>query len=126
MRRCRVGRGKAELLCSTRALPSLDVEDLIKQGKIAGGTRVVLGRTGIGVAVRKGAPKPDISTTDAFKLLDLFDRLGIASDIKSKLKSSASVSVEDAIATGRAGNHSKRSRRNTQGSRCRTRRVAPT
>ena len=101
------------------AILSLDVEDLIKQGKIAGGTRVVLGRTGIGVAVRKGAPKPDISTTDAFKrallnaksisysggssgpiILDLFDRLGIASDIKAKLKSSASVSVEDAIATG--------------------------
>jgi molybdate transport system substrate-binding protein len=41
---------------------SLDVDDLIKQGKVAVGTRAVLGRTGIGVGVRKGMPKPDITT----------------------------------------------------------------
>ena len=46
---------------------SLDVDDLIKQGKIAVGTRAVLGRTGIGVGVRKGMPKPDITTIEAFK-----------------------------------------------------------
>ena len=44
----------------------------MKQGKIVEGTRRVLGRTGIGVGVREGAPKPDISTVEAFKrtLLD--------------------------------------------------------
>ena len=44
--------------------PALD--ELIKQGKIVGG-RVDLVRTGIGIAVRKGAPKPDVSTPEALK-----------------------------------------------------------
>src|SRR6476619_589399 len=39
--------------------PSLD--QLIKLGKIAGG-RIDLCRTGIGIAMRKNAPKPDVST----------------------------------------------------------------
>lgn len=44
--------------------PALD--ELIKQGKITGG-RVDLVRTGIGIAVKKGAPKPDVSTPEALK-----------------------------------------------------------
>ena len=44
--------------------PALD--ELIKQGKIAGG-RVDLVRTGVGIAVKKGAPKPDVSTPEALK-----------------------------------------------------------
>jgi molybdate transport system substrate-binding protein len=88
------------------AVLSLDVDDLIKKGKIAAGTRAVLGRTGVGVGVRKGAPKPDIGTTEAFRrtLLDaksvaysgvgssglyflgLLDRLGIAAEMKPKIR----------------------------------------
>jgi molybdate transport system substrate-binding protein len=44
--------------------PALD--ELIKQGKIAG-TRTDLVRTGIAIAVKKGAPKPDVSTPEAPK-----------------------------------------------------------
>src|ERR1700730_15937842 len=47
------------------APPQIDA--LIKVGKIAADTRTVLARSGIGVMVRTGAPKPDISTVDAFK-----------------------------------------------------------
>src|ERR1019366_2613397 len=36
------------------------IDDLIKQGKIAAGTRAEIARTGIGIGIRAGAPKPDI------------------------------------------------------------------
>ena len=47
------------------APPQIDA--LIQQGRIAADSRAVLARSGIGVMVRSGAPKPDISTVDAFK-----------------------------------------------------------
>jgi len=40
---------------------------LESQGKVASGSRVNIAGVGIGVAVRKGAPKPDIGSLDAFK-----------------------------------------------------------
>ena len=81
------------------------VDDLIKQGKLAAATRAVLANSGAGVAVRKGAPKPDISTVDAFKrallnaksvgyveqgatgiyLKALIPRLGLADGLKGKI-----------------------------------------
>ena len=86
---------------------SYDVEGLIKQGKLVPNSRTVFGRVGVGVAVRQGAPKPDFSTVEAFKrsLLDaktiatsgegssgryvatLLDRLGIAEQVKPKIRS---------------------------------------
>ena len=81
-------------------------DDLVKQGKLVAATRADIARSGAGLAVKRGAPKPDISTTEAFKraLLDaksicyveqgatgiylkgLFERLGIAEQLKSKTK----------------------------------------
>jgi molybdate transport system substrate-binding protein len=81
------------------------IDDLIKQGKIAAGTRTDIARTGMGVGVRAGAPKPDVSTPEALKrtllsaksitfnpsgasaphVYDIFQRLGIAENVKSKL-----------------------------------------
>ena len=43
------------------------IDDLIKQGKVGAGTRVDVARAGLGVAVKRGAPKPDIASADAFK-----------------------------------------------------------
>src|ERR1700704_4590250 len=43
------------------------IDDLIKQGKIAAGSRTDIARTGMGVGVRAGAPKPDVSTPEALK-----------------------------------------------------------
>jgi molybdate transport system substrate-binding protein len=82
------------------------VDDLIRKGMLAAATRTVLARSGAGVAVRKGAPRPDISTVGAFKtaLLDaksiayveqggtgvylkvLLGRLGIADAVKGKTR----------------------------------------
>ena len=43
------------------------IDGLIKEGKVVAGSRVDLARSGIGVAVRKGAPKPDIGSPDALR-----------------------------------------------------------
>ena len=87
-------------------LTTAGVDDLIKQGKLVGATRTALAKSGAGVAVRKGAHKPDISTVDAFKraLLDaksvayveqggtgiylkaLLVRLGIADALENRVK----------------------------------------
>lgn len=80
------------------------IDSLEKQGRIAAGTTTDIASTSIGVAVRAGAPRPDISTVDAFRrtLLDaksitytersetgnhvarMLDQLGIAAQIKAK------------------------------------------
>jgi len=99
------------------------IDDLAKQGKVDADTKAALARSGVGVAVKKGAPKPDISTTEGFKkaLLDaksiafveqgnsgiylktLFVRLGIADQIKDKLKPlPASNPAAHAVANGEA------------------------
>jgi molybdate transport system substrate-binding protein len=43
------------------------IDGLVKDGKATAGTVTVVARSGIGVAVRKGAPKPDISSPEALK-----------------------------------------------------------
>jgi len=101
------------------------VDDLVKKGKAAGGTRQVLARVGIGVMVKEGAPKPDISTVDAFKkavldaksvayidpasggssgiyLANLFEKLGIANAVKPKAKLKQGGYVADLIVSGEA------------------------
>src|SRR5262245_15647960 len=60
----RVQDGEApDLLIALRG----GIDGLIKGEKIAAGSDVTLARSGVGIAVRKGAPKPDISTPDALK-----------------------------------------------------------
>lgn len=101
-------------------IDSDEVDDLVRQGKIAGDTRVDVVRVGIGVAVREGAPKPDISSVDTFRntllnaksvtyapqgstgrhLPKVFDRLGIAEQMKAKTKPNALVRVPEVVAAG--------------------------
>lgn len=85
------------------------IANLEKQGRIAQGSPVDIAKQGVGLFVRKGAPKPDISSIETFKrtllaaksmahadpargggtavyVADLLARLDIAADIKPKIK----------------------------------------
>jgi len=59
-----LGRGvPADVVILSKA----GLTDLVKDGKISAGTEVDLAQSPLGVAVRTGSPKPDISTVEAFK-----------------------------------------------------------
>jgi len=101
------------------------VDDLAGKGKIAAGTRVNLASVGVGVVVKEGAPKPDVSTVDAFKrallaaksvayidpasggssgiyIDKLLERLGLADQIRPKAKLKKGGHVADLIVSGEA------------------------
>lgn len=100
--------------------PVLDA--LIAQGKVASSTRTVFGRSGIGMAVRAGAPKPDIASVEGFKrtLLNagsvaypgegasgkyfesVVERLGIAPAMKSKMRPMPAETTVEVVARGEA------------------------
>jgi molybdate transport system substrate-binding protein len=96
--------------------------DLIKNGKVIADSRVDLVRSPIGVAVKAGAPKPDISSTDALKraLLaaksvaysdsasgvyvstEMFKKIGIEEEMKSKARMIPATPVGEIVANGEA------------------------
>ena len=98
------------------------IDEHIKGGKVVPGSRVDLAKSGVGVGVKSGAPKPDISTTEALKktilaarsigystgpsgvyVTGLFQRLGVADEIKGRLKQTPTgVFVGSIIASGEA------------------------
>ena len=100
--------------------PSID--EHIKGGKVVPGSRVDVAKSGVGVGVKAGAPKPDISTVEALKktllaaksigystgpsgnyVVGLFQRMGIADEVKPKLKQTPTgVFVGSIIASGEA------------------------
>ena len=96
------------------------IDELINVGKLHPGSRVDLMKSGIGVAVRASAPKPNISSQQALKqtllsaksigystgisgvyMNSLFERMGIASELKPKLKQAPPASmVGEMVARG--------------------------
>jgi molybdate transport system substrate-binding protein len=100
--------------------PQLDA--LIKQKLVVAETRSVLGRAGIGVGIREGAPRPDISSVDAFKrtllgsksvaypgegasgkyFVSVVERLGIAAEMKPKMRPMPAEYNVELVASGGA------------------------
>jgi molybdate transport system substrate-binding protein len=96
------------------------MDDLIAQGAILPDTRTGIARSGLGLAVRKGAPKPDISTIEDFRraLLaassvvrskdgtsglyfeTLLERLGIAQKMRGKIRLGGSGRIAELVASG--------------------------
>src|SRR2546426_2190119 len=97
------GGESADVVIATRQ----GIDGLVKNGKASANNVTVLASAGISVAIRKGAPKPDISSPDALKrtllaaksisyvdpasggasgihFTKVLDRLGIANEMKSK------------------------------------------
>src|SRR6266508_6884832 len=86
-------------------LTSSGVEDLAKQGKVDAASRASIARSGVGIGIKKGGPRPDIGTPDAFKrtmlsaksiswakegasgvyFAGLLERMGIAEQMKPKV-----------------------------------------
>jgi molybdate transport system substrate-binding protein len=101
------------------------INDLAGKGKVDGASRVNVARVGVGIVVKEGAPAPDVSNVEAFKraliaaktvayidpasggssgiyLTGLFDKLGIAAEIKPKAKLKRGGYVAELIASGEA------------------------
>jgi molybdate transport system substrate-binding protein len=102
-------------------LVDFQINDLIKSGRLLADSRADIMSSGIGVAVKRGAPKPDIGTVEAFKqtmlkaksvtylkegastihLRKLFVQLGIADAIKSKAVETDGEMVSELVAEGK-------------------------
>lgn len=98
------------------------IEALIKSGKVVAGSLTGFGRAGLGVAVRSGAPKPDLGSAGAFKqallsckavafpgegasgryFVGVVERLGIAHEMSERLKPMAAEDCVEVVARGEA------------------------
>jgi molybdate transport system substrate-binding protein len=98
------------------------LDGLIEQGKVVAGSRTDLARSLIGMVVRAGVSKPDISSIEGltrtllaaksiaysesasgvYLSTELFQRLGVADQVKGKSMSIGSEPVGDVVARGEA------------------------
>jgi molybdate transport system substrate-binding protein len=113
------GGATGDLLVSTVG----GIDGLAKEGKVAGAGKE-LAKSGMGVAVRRGAPKPDISTVEAFKqallanrvaysdpsgggasgiyFVKLLDKLGIAQQVNARAVRGKGVPNAEFVVKGEA------------------------
>ncbi len=114
----RVKEGEASDLV---ILQAGDIDALIAVGRVVAGSRVDLARSAVGVAVRAGTPRPDVSSAAALTralhaagsvaystgpsgvyILKLFERLGVAGEVKAKSRQVKGEPVAAVVARGEA------------------------
>ena len=98
------------------------IDALIKEGKLVAGSRADIGRSGLGLAVRAGTPRPDISSVQGFRrtllaakavaypgkgasglyFVSLLDRLGIKAEMQGRLRPMAAEDTVEVVARGEA------------------------
>jgi molybdate transport system substrate-binding protein len=113
----RIGAGESADLA---ILGQAAIDTLAQRGKIDADSRRTLARCGVGVAVREGAPRPDVSSVDALKraliaarsiiytqegasgmyFAGLIERLGIADEVKAKARTVPGGLVAEHVARG--------------------------
>jgi molybdate transport system substrate-binding protein len=101
------------------------IDKLVREAKVVGGTTQTLARAQVGLAVKKGAPKPDISSVETFKkalldaksvayadpasgaasgqhLVKVIEKLGIAAELKPKTRLISAPAGAQAVPVGEA------------------------
>lgn len=116
--KARIEKGEA---FDAAVLTAAATDDLVKQAKLSAAARADVARSGVGVAIRKGAAKPDLSSLEAFKrallqassityssagftgpnLRKTFERLGIGAQMQAKTRL-ASGNAAEAVSRGEA------------------------
>ncbi len=101
-------------------LTSAGIDDLAKQGKVDAASRAAIARSGVGIGIKKGGPRPDIGTPDALKrtllsaksiswakegasgvyFAGLLERMGIAEQMKPKVVLAPSGAVVGKLVAG--------------------------
>ncbi|HEX5212032.1 MAG TPA: substrate-binding domain-containing protein [Pseudolabrys sp.] len=117
-----VRRGKAGEAFDVAVGNPSTVEQLIAAGRVAAGSLAHIGSAGLAIGVRAGAPKPDLSSVDAFRhalllanavafpahgasglyFVGLVDHMGIGSEMKNKLRPMPAEDCVEVVARGEA------------------------
>lgn len=117
-----VRRGKAGEAFDVAVGNPSTIEQLIAAGKVVAGSRRDIGTAGVAVAVKAGAPHPDIASVEAFRrtllaakavafpahgasglyFVELVGRLGLAAEMQGKLKPMAAEDCVEVVARGEA------------------------
>jgi molybdate transport system substrate-binding protein len=117
-----VRRGKAGEAFDVAVGNPSTIEQLIAAGKVIAGSRRDIGTAGVAVAVKAGAPHPDIASVEAFRrtllaakavafpahgasglyFVELVGRLGLAAEMQGKLKPMAAEDCVEVVARGEA------------------------
>lgn len=116
-----VSRVKAGAATDLAVMSGNAIDELIAAGKFAQGSRVDIASSWVAMAVKQGAPKPDISSAEAFKramlaatsiaysggpsgvyLIGLFKRMGISDQLASRVRQIRGQPVGAVVARGEA------------------------